>query len=40
VSSIGVMREGRLHAALKALLAQPGDRLEVPVGRLDRKSVV
>jgi hypothetical protein len=33
VSSIGVIREGRLHAALKALLAQPGDRLEVPVGR-------
>jgi hypothetical protein len=33
VSSIGVMREGRLHAALKALLAQPGDRVEVPVGR-------
>jgi hypothetical protein len=33
VSSIGVMREGPLHAALKAVLAQPGDRLEVPVGR-------
>jgi hypothetical protein len=27
------MREGPLHAALKALLAEPGDRLEVPVGR-------
>jgi len=27
------MREGRLHAALKALLAQPGDRVEAPVGR-------
>ena len=27
------MREGRLHAALKAMLAQPGDRFEVPVGR-------
>jgi hypothetical protein len=27
------MREGPLHAAVKALLAQPGDRLEVPVGR-------
>lgn len=27
------MREGPLHAALKAMLAQPGDRLEVPVGR-------
>ena len=26
------MREGPLHAALKAWLAQPGDRLEVPVG--------
>jgi hypothetical protein len=33
VSSIGVMREGPLHAAVKALLAQVGDRLEVPVGR-------
>ena len=33
VSSIGVMREGPLHAAVKAVLAQPGDRLEVPVGR-------
>jgi hypothetical protein len=33
VSSIGVMREGPLHAALKAVLAQPGDRLEVPIGR-------
>lgn len=27
------MREGPLHAALKAILAQPGDRAEVPVGR-------
>ncbi len=27
------MREGPLHAAVKALLAQPGDELEVPVGR-------
>jgi hypothetical protein len=27
------MREGPLHAAVKALLAQPGDRLEVAVGR-------
>ena len=27
------MREGPLHAAVKALLAKPGDRLEVPVGR-------
>lgn len=27
------MREGSLHAAVKELLAQPGDRLEVPVGR-------
>ena len=33
VSSIGVMREGPLHAAVKAVLAQPGDRFEVPVGR-------
>lgn len=27
------MREGPLHAAVKELLARPGDRLEVPVGR-------
>ena len=27
------MREGPLHAALKTALAEPGDRLEVPVGR-------
>lgn len=27
------MREGELHAAVKAALAEPGDRLEVPVGR-------
>jgi hypothetical protein len=33
VPTIGVLREGRLHAAVKALLAGPGDRLEVPVGR-------
>ena len=33
VSAIGVMREGPLHAAVKALLAGPGDRLEVAVGR-------
>jgi hypothetical protein len=33
VPSIGVLGEGPLHAAVKALLAQPGDRLEVPVGR-------
>lgn len=33
VSNIGVMREGPLHAAVKALLADAGDRLEVPVGR-------
>lgn len=31
MSSIGVLREGPLHAALKALLAAPGDRAEVPV---------
>ncbi len=28
-----MLREGPLHAALKAMLAAPGDRLEVPVGR-------
>ena len=33
VTSIGVLREGPLHAAVKDLLAEPGDRLEVPVGR-------
>ena len=33
VPGIGVMREGPLHAAVKTLLAEPGDRLEVPVGR-------
>jgi hypothetical protein len=33
VSGIGVLREGPLHAAVKALLAAPGDQLEVPVGR-------
>jgi hypothetical protein len=33
VSSIGVLREGPLHAAVKAMLAAPGDRLEVPLGR-------
>jgi hypothetical protein len=33
VSGIGVLREGPLHAAVKAALAQPGDRFEVPVGR-------
>jgi hypothetical protein len=32
VSGIGVLREGPLHAAIKAILAVPGDRLEVPVG--------
>ena len=32
VSSIGVLREGPLHAAIKAMLAGPGDRLEVPIG--------
>ena len=31
--AIGVMREGPLHAAVKALLAEPGDRLEVSVDR-------
>jgi hypothetical protein len=33
VASVGVLREGPLHAAVKAMLAAPGDRLEVPVGR-------
>jgi hypothetical protein len=33
VLSIGVLREGPLHSAVKAMLAAPGDRLEVPVGR-------
>ena len=28
-----MLREGQLHAAVKATLAAPGDRLEVPVGR-------
>jgi hypothetical protein len=28
-----MLREGPLHAAVKAMLAHPGDRLEVPVGR-------
>ena len=30
---IGTLREGPLHAAVKALCARPGDRAEVPVGR-------
>jgi hypothetical protein len=33
VSGIGVLREGPLHAAVKAMLAAPGDQVEVPVGR-------
>ncbi len=33
MSGIGVLREGPLHAAVKELLARPGDRTEVPVGR-------
>jgi hypothetical protein len=33
VTSIGVLREGPLHAAVKAMRAAPGDRLEVPVDR-------
>ena len=28
-----MLREGSLHASVKAMLAEPGDRLEVPVGR-------
>jgi hypothetical protein len=31
-STIGSLNEGHLHAALKALCAQPGDRTEVMVG--------
>ncbi|HET8756907.1 MAG TPA: hypothetical protein VFM58_12890 [Solirubrobacteraceae bacterium] len=33
MSSIGVLGEGALHAAVKTLLAEPGDRFEVPVDR-------
>ncbi len=33
MSGIGVLREGPLHAAVKSILAAPGDQLEVPVGR-------
>ncbi len=33
VSDIGVLREGPLHAAVKGLLARPGDRAEVKVDR-------
>ena len=33
MAGIGELREGPLHAALKAALARPGDRAEVPVGR-------
>jgi hypothetical protein len=33
MSGIGVLREGPLHAAVKAFLAEPGDRLEVAVER-------
>jgi hypothetical protein len=33
VSGIGVLREGPLHAAVKDLLARPGDRTEVKFGR-------
>ena len=33
VSGIGQLREGPLHAAIKDLLARPGDRAEVKVGR-------
>jgi hypothetical protein len=32
MTGIGMLREGPLHSALKAWLARPGDRLEVPVG--------
>ena len=33
MSDIGILREGPLHAAVKQLLARPGDRAEVKVGR-------
>lgn len=33
MSGIGVLREGPLHAAVKEVLARPGDRTEVKVGR-------
>lgn len=33
MSGIGVLREGPLHAAIKAFLAEPGDRFEVGVDR-------
>ncbi len=33
MSGIGVLREGPLHAAVKDLLARPGDTAEVPFGR-------
>ena len=33
MSEIGVLREGPLHAAVKGLLARPGDRAEVKVDR-------
>ena len=33
MSEIGVLREGPLHAAVKDLLARPGDRAEVKVDR-------
>ncbi len=33
MSGIGVLREGPLHAALKQALVQPGDQVEVAVGR-------
>ena len=35
VSSIGVLREGLLHAAVNAMLAAPRDRMEAPVGLLE-----
>ncbi|HTP20590.1 MAG TPA: hypothetical protein VMJ65_13350 [Solirubrobacteraceae bacterium] len=33
MSNIGVLHEGPLHAAVKAMLARPGDRFEVPIDR-------
>jgi len=32
LSGIGVLREGPLHAAIKATLAAPGDRFDAPIG--------
>jgi hypothetical protein len=34
-SSIGVLREDLPHAAVIAMLAAPGDRMQAPVGRFE-----